>query len=79
MKYIVTNYFILLKMETFRFNFSSEFKQSLIYFSNKHKDDDLDTFKDNFETWCQTNALLIEDEKIALKRCGFNSSKIIPE
>lgn len=61
-------------METFRFNFSSEFKQSLIYFSNKHKDDDLDTFKYNFETWCQTNALLIEDEKIALKRCGFNGN-----
>ena len=50
-------------METYRFNFSGAFKQSLIEFSNKHKDDDLESFKDNFDIWCQTNAMMIEDER----------------
>jgi len=61
-------------METYRFNFSDEFKESLKKFSTKHKDDDLDTFKDYFESWCQTNALMIEDENITLKRFGFNGN-----
>jgi len=61
-------------METYRFNFSDAFKQSLIDFSNKHKHDDLDSFKDNFDTWCQINAIMIEDEKISLQRFGFNGN-----
>ena len=61
-------------METYRFNFSGAFKQSLIEFSNKHKDDDLESFKDNFDIWCQTNAMMIEDEKISLQRFGFNGN-----
>ena len=61
-------------METYRFNFSCAFKQRLIEFSNKHKNDDLETFKDNYELWYKTNKLMIEDERIMLQRFGFNGN-----
>ena len=61
-------------METYRFNFSDAFKQRLIEFSNKHKDDDLETFKDNYELWYKINTMIIEDENIALKRVGFTGN-----
>ncbi len=61
-------------METYRFNFSDAFKERLIEFSNKHKYDDLENFKDNYEMWCKTNKTMIEDEEIMLKRFGFNGN-----
>lgn len=58
-------------METYRFNFSDEFKQSLMEFATKHSDDDLETFKYNFEQWQQNNKRNIDNEEIILKRFGF--------
>ena len=48
-------------MEIYRFNFSDEFKERLREFATKHKDDDLDTFKDNFENWQTSNKYYIYD------------------
>ena len=58
-------------METFRFNFSDGFKERLVIFSNKHKDDNLETFKDNYEIWCEENKSIIDDERVTLERYGF--------
>jgi len=58
-------------MEIYRFNFSDEFKERLSEFATKHKDDDLDTFKDNFENWQTSNKYYIENEEIRLNRFGF--------
>tara|TARA_Y100001970_G_C14170251_1_gene823727 strand:+ start:980 stop:1483 length:504 start_codon:yes stop_codon:yes gene_type:complete len=58
-------------MEMYRFNFSDEFKQRLREFATKHSEDDLYTFKDNFETWQTNNKYNIENEEIRLKRFGF--------
>lgn len=58
-------------MEIYRFNFSDEFKERLSKFATKHSEDELDTFKYNFETWQTNNKYDIENEEIRLKRFGF--------
>lgn len=58
----------------YRFNFSDEFKQSLVKFAAKHSEDDLETFKDNFELWQINNKYDIDNEKILLNRFGFTGN-----
>ena len=61
-------------METYRFNFSDEFKQSLVDFSVKQINNDLEIFKDNYEIWYKKNLMIIEDERIMLQRFGFDGN-----
>jgi hypothetical protein len=58
-------------MSIYRFNFSDEMKQHLLNFSKKHSNDDLITFKENFENWCLHNKMFINDEMNVLVRNGF--------
>lgn len=58
-------------MAIYRYNFTDEFKQSIKYFSTKHKDDLFGDFKIYFERWCDENKTQIEDEYQILLRNGY--------
>jgi hypothetical protein len=58
-------------MVIYRYNFTNEFKESIKYFSKKHKDDDFIDFKEYFEAWCEENKISIETEYNILLRKGY--------
>ncbi len=58
-------------MAIYRYNFTDEFKQSIKYFSTKHKDDSFVDFKIYFERWCDEYKTQIEDEYKILLRNGY--------
>ena len=56
---------------TYRLNFSKDFQNRVITFSESVKDDSLNDFKIKLEIWCLRNEDLIEREYINLRSMGY--------
>ena len=56
---------------TYRLNFSKDFQNRVITFSESVKDDSLSDFKIKLEIWCLRNEDLIEREYINLRSMGY--------
>jgi hypothetical protein len=57
--------------KTYRFKFSEAFLIKLKGFSRIHRFDDAIAFKDNWEIWCDGNAMEIKNETESLKTKGY--------
>jgi len=60
----------------FRFKFSNEFLPSLVEFARVHQFDKTPEFKEAFETFCDTNKNIIQQETTYLESIGYEGNII---
>lgn len=60
----------------FRFKFSNDFLPSLVEFARIHQFDKTPEFKEAFETFCDTNKNIIQQETTYLKSIGYEGNII---
>ena len=65
------------KVKTYRFKFTNEFLECLKDFSRIHRFDDSNSFKDNWEIWCDENKEIIDNEAIKLKEKGYTGDVLV--
>jgi len=56
---------------TYRYKFTREFMTQLENWTSIHKYDDNNSFIDNWQLWCRSNELLIENEREKLEKNGY--------
>jgi hypothetical protein len=64
------------QLKVFRFKLSENVIAHIKEFSRIHKLDEKDDFKDAWESWCETNNNMIENEKQQLEQNGFTGDII---
>jgi len=59
-------------MIKFRYNFKKKFQDQLENFAKCHKGENIETFKDSFDIWCNKNVNNIDNELKRLNVLGYN-------